>query len=404
MRVFNEGNFDQFLQDRERRLSDEIRSQPESYILNVNADEFLGYLVSRYELDVPELLRDQVFVDTREEMIAAERFPFTFNVHPGKSYPRPVVRYHVPISGDIGLLRYTPSPRIMWTMEMGIDGNMLVFDVIVWSDDPEPLKREAEDILNKLQQQLAHLANQARQFNAGLASKASSLLESRRQEIRKRSGFVEALGVPLRKREDLPETFAVPPPEQRRRIRPKPQVAPSGPPEPTLDVEAYNEIVRTIWDLGRTMERLPSTYAGKDEEMLRDHILLYLTPRFEGSSTGETFNRAGRTDILLRYENRNVFIAECKFWSGPKAFLKAITQLLGYLTWRDSKACIVLFVRNRDFTAVLDSLKEAAASHEEYGRFVAKRDESWFDYRFRIPGDPDREVWVNVLAFHLPEC
>lgn len=85
MQVFNEGYFDQFLEERERSLSQEIRGQPEDYILNVNADEFLAYVGSRYELNVPELLRDEVFVDTGEEMVPAERFPFSFNVHPGSS-------------------------------------------------------------------------------------------------------------------------------------------------------------------------------------------------------------------------------------------------------------------------------------------------------------------------------
>jgi len=33
----------------------------------------------------------------------------------------------------------------------------------------------------------------------------------------------------------------------------------------------------------------------------------------QGKATGETFNRARKTDILLREGDRNVFIAECKF-------------------------------------------------------------------------------------------
>lgn len=41
----------------------------------------------------------------------------------------------------------------------------------------------------------------------------------------------------------------------------------------------------------------------------------------------ETFNSSGKTDILIRVENRNIFIAECKFWRGPKSFGEAIEQL-----------------------------------------------------------------------------
>ena len=77
------------------------------------------------------------------------------------------------------------------------------------------------------------------------------------------------------------------------------------------------------------------------QRTFRDHLLLYLEPRYEGSATGETFNSTGKTDILIRHENSNAFIAECKFWTGQKGYLETITQLLGYLTWRDSKAAVV---------------------------------------------------------------
>jgi hypothetical protein len=42
---------------------------------------------------------------------------------------------------------------------------------------------------------------------------------------------------------------------------------------------------------------------------------------------GELFNGDGKTDILVRVDGRNVFIAECKIWNGPKNFNDAIDQL-----------------------------------------------------------------------------
>ncbi|MDP9223758.1 MAG: hypothetical protein M3P18_07850, partial [Actinomycetota bacterium] len=119
-------------------------------------------------------------------------------------------------------------------------------------------------------------------------------------------------------------------------------------------------------------------------------------------ATAETFNKRGKTDILLRYEKGNVFVGECKFWSGKKALLDAYTQLLSYLTWRDSKACVVLFVRNKDFTAVLDTVREVTPTFQEFVRSVQEKEDSWFEYRFHLPGDPAREVWLTVLCFHLP--
>ena len=144
-------------------------------------------------------------------------------------------------------------------------------------------------------------------------------------------------------------TFSVP--SVKKKVVPKPVVPPiAGPPEPTLDQETYEDVLRVINDTGKVMERLPSTYANKDEEALRDHLIMVLEPNFEGSTTGETFNRAGKTDILIRHENSNVFVAECKFWAGRQKHLATIDQLLTYLTWRDSKTAVICFVDRQNFT------------------------------------------------------
>ncbi len=171
MDVFYEGELSDFLANRERDLAEEVRRQDEPHILNVNVDQYVEHLVDRYLLDIPELHRTDVFVEPNERMIPAEQFPFSFNVYGGKSYPRPVLTYHVPFSGDMQLLRYTPSTRIAWTMDMVVVGNALTFEMIVFTDDPEPVKQEGENVLNRLEQQLGYLISDATNFNQSLESK-----------------------------------------------------------------------------------------------------------------------------------------------------------------------------------------------------------------------------------------
>jgi hypothetical protein len=148
---------------------------------------------------------------------------------------------------------------------------------------------------------------------------------------------------------------------------------------------------------------MPSTYHSKSEEELRDHFLLNLEPNFEGgSATGETFNKSGKTDILLRYEGKNVFIGECKFWTGKEGYLNTISQLLGYLTWRDSKAAVIMFVKNKDFSSVINTVLEITKTHNNFLGFIEKRDNTQISYRFHINDDPNREVKLTVLLFHIP--
>lgn len=87
MRVFHEAELSDFLTGRERDPANEVRRQDEPYVLNVNVDEYVEHLVSRYVLDIPELHRTDVFVEPGEKMIPAEQFPFTFNVLQGKELP-----------------------------------------------------------------------------------------------------------------------------------------------------------------------------------------------------------------------------------------------------------------------------------------------------------------------------
>lgn len=154
--------------------------------------------------------------------------------------------------------------------------------------------------------------------------------------------------------------------------------------------------------MGLVMERSPKAFATMDEETLRMMFLVQLNGHFEGLATGETFNFGGKTDILIRYENRNIFIAECKFWSGPENFKETIDQLLGYLTWRDSKSALVIFNRNKNFTSVKQKIAETLRTHPNFKRelSVAHHD----DYRaiVRHKDDPDREMLITVLAFDVP--
>lgn len=157
-------------------------------------------------------------------------------------------------------------------------------------------------------------------FNDSLEALLSQAFDDRKTQLLKKHDVISALGIPVRKATGTPSTFSVP--AKRTPVissKPKPEVTAKGyKPEPTLDDAIYRQILKIIHDVGKQFERLPSTYAGKDEEHLRDHMLLILEPNFEGSATGETFNKKGKTDILLRHENSNVFVAELKYWHGKK--------------------------------------------------------------------------------------
>ena len=104
------------------------------------------------------------------------------------------------------------------------------------------------------------------------------------------------------------------------------------------------------------MERSPRAFKDMVEEDLRSHFLVQLNGQYEGQATGEAFNYEGKTDILIRTEGKNIFIAECKFWTGPSGLNDALNQLLGYTSWRDTKVALLVFNRDRATSTVVNRI------------------------------------------------
>ncbi|MDP5273212.1 hypothetical protein [Chengkuizengella axinellae] len=193
--------------------------------------------------------------------------------------------------------------------------------------------------------------------------------------------------------------------EQRNQLRPEIEKIISrlnSNPNPPVR-NSYFDILTIINDMGKEFERKPSLYSNKGEEDLRDHFLMLLEPYFEGSATGETFNKSGKTDILLRHEGNNIFIGECKFWTGKKGFHDTIDQLLGYLTWRDSKTAVIMFVPNKDFSSVIETAKTAIANHQNYVMFNDDSDDSWHNYTFHLNDDKNKEIKLALMLYHIPK-
>ncbi|TMS40741.1 MAG: hypothetical protein FGO69_10390 [Methanobacterium sp.] len=392
-----------YLEEKDRRIQHEIENEPENYILNINKTDYITHLSDSNKINIPYLDFDNITVSGSEKEIPAEYFPQGFMVRRGETYKKPIITYHIPFQGENQLLRYRPNPTLIsGTTDVYIEDGYVCFDVINFRDDTEEIKREADSTIGVIKRQGKYWQKQLEEYNNNLPSKIGRIFDIQKQKFLNKHETLSGLGVPIKKTGNLPETYSIPTPEIRKSVRPT--VTETGfTPEPTLDETTYNEILQTIFDLGKVFERYPSTYKDKSEEDLRDHILLYLEPRFEGSTTGETFNKTGKTDILIRHENTNVFIAECKFWRGRKSYLDSITQLFKYLTWRDSKVAVVIFVDNKNISTVLETVKEVTPEHPNYLGFINEKYDSWFNFRFHINDDRNREVRLAVLLIHIPK-
>ncbi|MBP6424398.1 MAG: hypothetical protein KA278_01610 [Flavobacterium sp.] len=407
-RIFTSGRISEVFSKTIIEIQRTVEHESENYILNVNENQYIDHLVQKYRLEPPIILFDDCYADSYEADIPAEWFPMTFHVREGEKYKRQIIQYFIPVSGQISLMNYSPASSITLGGGGGnfqIQGEALVTEIINLYNDPAKIKAEYENEVRGLNRNYDTLLKDIEDFNLRLEPTIKQFFATRKKNVLSKNEVMSALGVPLKKRDTSASTFSVPRPQIREKISIKPVVHALGfSPEPSLNDKDYHDILKMINDVGKNFERMPGIYKGKGEEELRDHILMILDPNFQlGSASGETFNSSGKTDILLRYDSSVVFIAECKFWSGEKKYLETISQLLGYLTWRDTKASVIVFVKQKDISNILSKIEEVTSTHSNYVSYNSKTDDNWFNYRFHINGDSNREVKLAVQIYHLPK-
>ena len=120
----------------------------------------------------------------------------------------------------------------------------------------------------------------------------------------------------------------------------------------------------------------------------------------------EAFRYKGKTDICIEQDNRAAFIGECKLWSGSKGLSDALNQLLGYLTWRDSKAALIIF--NKENKQLYQDLHRPLCPkhYETIGYFLrnlpCQQDgEGEWRIQTRSAEDEGRRVTVHVFIFNI---
>jgi hypothetical protein len=382
MKIFAEHDLAELLKRQHKAMLRAVESEADEKLLNGDESELAKELATKY------VIEPITFSADRLEAAGFDR----------------VIRFHLPFSGDAELLKCSPSARILWTAEVTVDGSEVRFDIVKTGKDGETLMREKQIILDRIAQQNAHVTNEVAEFNARLEEQARQAVAAGKGKLVAERNVLASLGIRVREADakpgGIPQALAAAVTPKNLIIKP-PRRGAGTPRDPTLDNETYGDILSIIHDVGVAMERLPSTYADKTEEDLRDLILAVLCTHYPGA-TGETFNKAGKTDILIRHEGSNVFVGECKFWQGGKRMHATTDQMLSYLTWRDSKAALVLFAAVNKFGPVLPQITAAAEQHPCFVRLESEKKESRLQFEFRLPSDPTRNVHLAILCFHFP--
>jgi hypothetical protein len=383
----------------------EVEAIDTNSILNSSEEDFVRHFADKYSIEPPILDPDNKCISAPFDVdidVSQDRMRAVFDRSRPCYVKGVTLTVSVPFTGDGTFFKYTPSPYTMSPPRGEVVGQEVCFVYQQTEPNAEELGKEISRRISDIQQYLGWVRSNIEGFNKEFEPFIREAIRLRKRKKLKDLDLVEKLGIPVRKREDMPRTYAIPEVKRKPRIaRPTASGKPFTP-EPALEMAEYENILSIVKNMALVLERSPSAFEGMKEEDLRQHFLIQLNAQYEGAATGETFNYSGKTDILIRHEGRNAFIAECKFWKGEKGLSEAIGQILKYTSWRDTKTAIILFNRGKNFSSVLEKIPGVVKAHASFKRDEGKRGETEFRFVLHQPDDVNRELILTVMAFNVP--
>lgn len=402
-----EMSFQDYVAKKLCKIENEIRSLRDEYILNVNQEEYINMLVAKHEVSFEIYYSTQRLYEDGEQkrQVTYEEFPDLGYL---KTLTVTEYKFHLKykFSGDIDVLRIQPN-CFTWNtsfvpLPIEVFYDELTIHFISQKMDEQEILKQIDDIKKYEFRDLESpdgVRKHILQFNKQLPQEIKQIFEKVKAEKDNKHRVLTKLGVVNHSAASIEVPII-------KRIVPTPQLV-EGEDKVSYHVceNVYKAILKHIYILCKDYERHESVFKGKHEEDLRNLIVPSLNSVFIGTnSSGETFNRAGKTDIITKApDNSNIFIAECKIWQGEKMFLDAIDQLLGYVTWRDTKTALILFVKNNGITEIVDKAKSAIVQHPCYISYIAKTEDSSFSYIFHTKDDPQSHIALELMIFHYPE-
>ncbi len=375
----------------------EISNFSDDYILAHSIEDLTERMYEKFAVKAPVLDKGAIVNDWVDGYVPEYMTPNpNFDQQPGVKGR--IYSLHIPYTGDEYLFHYTPMPPPPNPAHAAVSKTEIVFAAGGAWHTSDSINKQFDANLATLEDGIQRVEKNVTPFNASLRNVIIARLAHRIETAKKTRQTTEGLKYPLRRRDNAPETFKLP--ETSKQLTPKPvKVYKSF----VLDEADYQNILRICESMSLVMERSPTVFEKAEEEHVRVHYLVQLNGQYQGQATGETFNHVGKTDILIRHENKNVFVAECKFWGGYEGLKKTADQLLGYTTWRDTRTALIIFNRNQDFTSAISEAQRAMKDHQHYKSGPTKESETSFRYTFTHPDDKQRDIIVTLMLFNMPK-
>ncbi len=363
-------------------------------------DDLVQALYSANEPHIPVLLKDQATQEQFEWFYDPFLRPYNPMEKTQDTRGGPIFAVEIPFLGDKMYFHYRPHPPIPVPLAAINDNNTLTIYVPAENHTLPEVQARFDAIIHNIEANLEAQRNTLRDWPMRFREAVINAASIRLNRLKQAASISAGLTFQLKPRPNAPDITV---PLVRAKLRPAPiNLHMPEEQQRAIAEESYNHILSIVENMGRVFEYSPKSFENIGEEAIRFHFLVQLNSQYEGLASGETFNFRGKTDIVIREGNTNLFIAECKIWSGASAFTDAIDQLQKYITWRDTKTAIILFNRNKGFSNVIAEAQRALAAHPQYKSGPTVVNPTRFRYTFTNISDPAKDYALTLLAFDIP--
>lgn len=382
-----------------RAAFDELERIDADTLLSENLDVLVHDLLARH-LPEPVSVDWNAATATPVQEVTIERSSMEFGERRNYRYAGSRITVSWPLTGTAEILRRQASQFTLSPDHGTIKDGCVQLEIEGTELSPEFIDRQMTELSEHVEKRISWANHDVSLQRNAVDRELRQAAEARRKRITENRLLSAALNIPI-----TPTGAQRPPVPARRKHVPLQQRRASAEftPEPVLDEAIYRDILDVVENWARSLERTctpPIRALG--EEALRDLLLGTLNGYWRGAAGGELFNGEGKTDILIRENGRNVFIAECKVWSGAKNATAALDQLLSYLVWRDTKAALIMFVKNAKPGEIIRRLHQAVGEHPRHLLTVNDSDQSRrAEYVFTAE-DGGRRIELAVIPVVLP--
>lgn len=413
MEFFNGNDTRVYTSQFAQKLKDEVSKMSDSNISTCDIQEWVDYLVGKYEI-TPITLFEESITQSLTETKVKKYNPFSKHVPYEKEYfeiDGYKITFSIPFDGDANLFYLQPSSRILTSFRVADFNAPHGEECGNFALSFEYTKQELQDKGQEMQKyvrtqfenefrsyrtMIGNVNSEINSFNSRLPEFAQKCLEERKEKAASFALISQMLEIPLNRNGNAPNSVPV----AIKRIARTPAQKPNQKPMPneySISDADYENINNIIMMSGTTMEKTARTYYRNNEEELRDHLLATLNTHYD-NATGETFRKIGKTDIHIEFENKAAFIGECKIWHGEKLFADAVQQLMNYSTWKDIKVSVVVFNKeNQSFQGIVDKIDSWVKENTK--TYSKKKTNMWVCNYYR--SDMNVLVKLNILAFDL---